>query len=155
MGQLPTPEPDGHLDAIAVLQELDRPVDLRVEVALADLRRQADLLEGDRALLALGLLLALRQFVLVLAEVEEADHGGLRQRSDLDEVVSPILRHLEGTWCGHDTQLVSLFIDYPDLRDPDHLVDTQVSADGSPLVLAVPVVRHARSDHPCRAGAER
>jgi hypothetical protein len=101
MGQFPTSEADRHLDAVAVLEELDRAVDLRIEVADADLRREADLLEGDRALLALVLLLPLRQLVLVLPEVEEPDHRGLSHRSDLDEVVSPLLRHLEGSGRRH------------------------------------------------------
>jgi hypothetical protein len=139
VGQFPTPETDRHLDAVAVLEELDRAVDLRIEVADADLRREADLLEGDRALLALVLLLPLRQLVLVLPEVEEPDHRGLGHRSDLDEVVSPLLRHLEGSGRRHDAELGTLFIDHPDLWDPDHLIDSQVSADGSPLLVLIDV----------------
>ena len=134
VGQLPTAEADGHLDPITIFEELDRAVDLRIEVADADLRRQADFLEGHRALLALGFLLPLRQLVLVLTEVEELDHRGLRHRGDLDEIVSPFLRHLEGLRRGHDAQLSTLFIDHPNLWDPDHLVYAQVSTDGSPLV---------------------
>ncbi len=76
VGQLPTPELDGHLDPITVLQELDRPTDLRVEVALTDLRLEPDLLELDRPGLPLGLLVPLGQFVLVLAVVEEPCDGG-------------------------------------------------------------------------------
>src|SRR5688572_7333855 len=134
VGQLPTAKADGHLDPITIFEELDRAVDLRIEVAYADLRRQADFLEGDRALLALGLLLPLGQLVLVLTEVEELDHRRLRHRGDLDEVVSPFLRHLKGLRRGHDAQLSTLFVDHPDLWDPDHLIYAQVSTDGSPLV---------------------
>ena len=96
----------------------------------ADLRREADLLEGHRALPALGFLLALRQLVLVLTEVEEPDDRRGGHRGDLDEVEPPFLRHFEGLRRGHDAQLGTLFIDHPDLWDPDHLVDAQVSADG-------------------------
>jgi len=39
----------------------------------------------------------------------------------------PLLRHLEGPRRRHHAELGSLFIDHPDLRDPDHLVDAQVS----------------------------
>ncbi len=130
VGQLATPEADGHLDPIAILEELDRPMDLRLEVALADLRREADLLERHRALPALVLLLALRQLVLVLTEVEELHDRRCGQRGNLDEVQPPLLRHGEGLGRGHHTQLGSLFIDDPDLRDPDHLVDAQVSCYG-------------------------
>jgi hypothetical protein len=38
MRELPTAEPNRHLDAIAVLEELDRAMNLRLEVANADLR---------------------------------------------------------------------------------------------------------------------
>ncbi len=130
MGQLTSTELDRDLDPIAILQELDRPPDLRVEVAATDLGLETDLLEGDRALLALGLLLALRQLVLVLTEVEKTSHRGLCHRGDLDEVVPPLLRHRESLCRGHHAQLGSLFVNHPDLWDPDHLVYAQVSADG-------------------------
>ena len=135
MGQFAASEAHRHLDPVAILEELDGSMDLGVEVADADLRREADFLEGHRTLLALGFLLALRQFVLVLPEIEELDHRRRCHRGDFDEVEPPVLRHLKGFRRGHHTQLGTLFIDHPDLRDPDHLIHTQVSADGSLLVL--------------------
>ena len=129
VGELPAAEADGHLDPVAVLEELDRAVDLGVEVALADLRRQADLLELDRALLPLGFLLALRQLVLVLTEVEKPDDRRGRRGRDLDEVEPTLLRHGERLWRRHDAELLALIIDDPHLWDTDHLVDAQVSAD--------------------------
>ena len=130
MGQLPASETDGHLDPVPVLEELDRPMDLRVEVTRADLRREADFLECHRALPALGLLVPLRELVLVLPEVEKLDHRRGGHWGDLDEVVSPLLRHREGLGRGHEAQLGSLFVDDPDLWDPDHLVDAQISCYG-------------------------
>ncbi len=38
VGQLPPAEPDGHLDAISVLEEFDRSMHLGVEVPHPDLR---------------------------------------------------------------------------------------------------------------------
>ena len=130
MSQLPPAEPDGHLDPVAVLQELDRPMDLRLEVARADLRREPHFLERHRALPALVLLLALGQLVLVLTEIEELHDRRSGQRRNFDEVQPPLLRHGEGLRRGHHTQLGSLFIDDPHLWDPDHLIDAQVSCDG-------------------------
>ena len=130
MGQLPASETDGHLDPVPVLEEFDRPMDLRVEVTRADLRREADFLERHRALPALGLLVSLRELVLVLPEVEKFDHRRRGHRGDLDEVVSPLLRHRECLRRGHEAQLGSLFVDNPDLWDPDHLVDAQISCYG-------------------------
>ena len=134
VAQLAAAEADRYLDPIAILEELDRAMDLRVEVARADLRREPHFLEGHRPLSALGLLLSLRQLVLVLPEVEEAGHRRSRHRCDLDQVEAPFLRHLQGSRRGHDAQLVPFIVDHPNLWDPDHLVDAQVSADGcSPL----------------------
>ena len=76
-------------------------------------------------------------------------------RGDLDEVVSPFLCHLEGSRRGHHTQLGSLFIDHPDLWDPDHLVDAQVSTDGLfPFVIPDPGDRrgHTTTRRPAEAG---
>ena len=65
--QLAAAKLDGHLDPVALLEELDCPAHLRVEVTLADLRLQADLLELDGPGLPLRLLVAFGQLVLVLA----------------------------------------------------------------------------------------
>ena len=119
----------------------------------ADLRREADFLEGHRALLALGFLLALGQLVLVLAEVEELDDRRGGHRGDLDEVEASFLRHLEGPGRGHDAQLGTLFIDHPDLWDPDHLVDAQVSADGCSPSYAL-AFADRRGDDTTRVPAE-
>jgi hypothetical protein len=134
MGELATAELDGNLHAVPVLQELDRAPDLRIEVAHADLRLEPDFLEGDRALLSLGFLLALGELVLVLPEVEEPDDRRRRHRGDLDEVEPPLLRKSKGLVRGQHPPLVPLFVDDPDLWDTDHLIYAQVSADVSPLV---------------------
>ena len=131
MGQFPAAKSDCHLDPVPVFEKFDRAMHLRVEVARADLRREADFFERHRALLALGFLLALRQIVLVLAEVEELDDRWRCHRGDLDEVQASFLRHLERPWRGHDTKLGTFFIDDSNLWDSDHLVDAQVSTDGS------------------------
>jgi hypothetical protein len=155
VGQLATPESHRDLDPVSVLEELDRSMDLRGEVADADLRRQSDLLEGHRPLPSLGLLLALRDLVLVLAEVEKSGDRRLGHRGDLDEVQPSLLRHLEGSRRRHHTELIALFIDHPDLWDPDHLVDAQVSCYGWPLrslaVLLPSRIRgHAAAGIRCR-----
>jgi hypothetical protein len=105
-------------------------MNLRLEVARADLRREADFLECHRPLAALVSLSLFGQLVLVLAEVEELDHRRGCHRGHFDEVVAALLRHRESLRRGHDTQLGSLFIDHPDLWDPDHLVDAQISCYG-------------------------
>ena len=129
MAELAAAEADRHLDSIAVLEKLDRAMQLRQEVARADLRREPHFLEAD-ALSTLGLFFPLRQLVLVLPEVEETSDRWGRHRCHLDEVEALLLRQFKGSWRGHDAQLISLVVDHSDLWDPDHLVDAQVSADG-------------------------
>ena len=77
VAHLAAAELDRDLDPVAVLQELDGAPDLGVEVALADLRPEPDLLELDRALVAPGFLLLAGLLVLELAVVEERVTGGL------------------------------------------------------------------------------
>ena len=134
MGQFPSPELDCDLDAIAVLQELDCPPYLRVEIADADLRLEPDFLEGNRALLSLGFLLAFGQLVLVLTEVEEARHRRTGQRCNLYQVEPPLLRKPQGVGRSHDTELATVFIDDPNVEHADHLIDAQVSANGESLL---------------------
>jgi hypothetical protein len=134
MGELATAELDGDLDTVPVLQELDRTPDLRIKVTHADLRLEANFLEGDRALLSLGFLLAFGELVFVLPEIEEPDDRRRRHRGHLDEVEPPLLRKSKGLLRGHHAPLVPLFVDDPDLWDTDHLIYAQVSADVSPLV---------------------
>src|SRR4029078_3663824 len=105
-----------------------------------------------RALLALGFLLALRELVLVLAEIEELDHRRRGHRCELDAVQGSFLRQLARPGRGHHPKLGTLFIDDPHLRDTDHLVDAQVSTDGlSPSFSAFE--RPARDDDPGTAEA--
>src|SRR4051812_50219654 len=98
MGELPAAEADGDLDPVTILEELDRAVDLGLEVADADLRREADLLELDRPRLPLRLLLPLGQLVPILAEVEELDDRRGRRGGDLYGGEPPRLRHGKGVW---------------------------------------------------------
>ena len=72
---LAAPELDRDLDPVAVLEELDGASDLGIEVALADLRLEADLLEFDRTLVPPGFLLLAGLLVLELPVVEELDDG--------------------------------------------------------------------------------
>ena len=134
VSQLASAELDGNLYSVALLQEFDCPPDLGIEVADADLRLEADFLEGYGLLSALGFLLALGQFVLVLTEIEESRHGGTGQRCDLHQVEPPLLRKPQGVGCSHDAKLATVFVDNPHVEHADHLVDAQVSANGEPLL---------------------
>jgi hypothetical protein len=129
MGELSPAELDRNLDPVPFLQKLDGPPDLRIEVALADLGLQADLLEGHRTLFSLGFLFALGELVLVLPEIEETNDRRRCHGRDLHEVVAAFLRESECLQGRHDPALSSFFVDDPDLGDADHLIDAQVSTD--------------------------
>src|SRR4030095_14732557 len=103
------------------------------EVPLADLRLEADLLELDGTLVPSRFLLLAGLFVLELAVVEELHDGRGGRGSDLHEVVSPLLRGLEGLERGHHAKLTTFFGDAPDMGEADHLVDAQVFAQPGSL----------------------
>ena len=115
VGQLATAELDGHLDPVAVLQELDRPSDLRVEVALADLRLEADLLELDRPRTSASLPSRAWPARTCTGRSRAGASPGRRRRRNLDEVVAALLRQSKSVARGHDAELGSLLVDDPDL----------------------------------------
>ena len=102
--------------------------------------------------MAAGFLLPSGLFVLELAVVEEFDDGRGRCGGDLHEVVSPLLRGLEGLERGHHAKLATFFVDDPDIGDTDHLVDAQVFAQTGSLTDTFR--RHGtQRSHPPRPGA--
>ena len=124
--ELASAEADRDLELVALVEELRRRADLRVDVVLVDLRRDPDLLPGHRALLLLGVLGLLLELVAVLPEVEDAAHRRLGRRRDLDEVVPLFLRLRERARRGHDAQLLPVQSDEADGRDADLIVDPQL-----------------------------
>ena len=120
-------ELDGHLDPIAVLQELDRATDLGVEIALTNLYFEPYLFEIDRPLMAAGFLLAPGLLILELALVEKPSDRRCRHRGDLDEIVASLLRNPESLRRGQHAHLVALFVHDPHLRDANQLVDAELS----------------------------
>ena len=118
---------------VAILQELDRPVDLGIEVADPDLGAEADLLEFDRSRATLGFLIPLGQLVLVLAVVEEPDDGRSGHRRDLDEVEIESSGHAQCVGNRLDPELVTVRTDEADLAGPDAVVD--------PVLLALVALR--------------
>jgi hypothetical protein len=88
MRELTTTEANGDFELVALVEELRRGLDLRLDVVLVDLRRDADLFPGHGALALLRFLGLLLLRVAVLAEVEDAGDRGRRVRRDLDEVIA-------------------------------------------------------------------
>src|SRR5690554_94974 len=83
---LTAPEPDSHLDLVAILQPAASVADLEREVVIGGLRPEADLLDLDLLLLAARLTLLLRLLILELAEVHDLADRRIGIRGDLNQV---------------------------------------------------------------------
>ena len=125
MRELATAEADGDLELVALIEELRSGLDLRLDVVVVDLRRDADLFPGDRALALLRFLRLLLLGVAVLAEVEDARDRRRRVRRDLDEVVAEVLRMRERTLRRDDSELLVVRADQAHGGDADTFVDPQ------------------------------
>jgi hypothetical protein len=130
-----------HLDFVAVFEELDRALGLGVDVMLADLRPEPNLLELDDLLVLAGLPLLLGLLVLEAAIVEQPadrrdDIGGY-----LDQVEVLRLGQLERLEGRQDTELLAILADKSNLANADSLVDAKILANGrSPLARVYPKV---------------
>ena len=116
-------EHDRDLDLVLAQQEPGDVALLGVVVVLRDLRAELDLADRDLLLvLARGLQL-LRLLVLVLRVVEHAADGRAGVGSDLDEVEIALLRVRERLGGLHDSDLLAVLADEPDLGHADAVVD--------------------------------
>ena len=130
VGHLAAAEEDGELDLVPGVEELRGLSSLGLQVVVVDLRPDADFFQLDDVLMLAGLALLAALFVAVLAVVHEpADrrHGIWR---NLDQVEPALARHLERIECRDDAHLLAVFIDEPDLADPDALVDAGLNGSG-------------------------
>jgi hypothetical protein len=68
-----------------------------------------------------------------LAIVHEPADGWHRVGRHLDEIESSFARHLERVECWDDADLLAVFVDQPDLANPDALVDPCLDGSGNNL----------------------
>ena len=123
MGHLAAAEHDRDLHLVLAEQEPGDVSLLGVVVVLRDLRAEFDLTDRDLLLvLARGLLL-LGLLVLVLGVVEHAADRWARVRSDLDEVEIALLGVGERVGGLHDSDLLAVLADEPDLGHADAVID--------------------------------
>lgn len=98
-------ETDGHLDSVAVFEELDSALEFDIEVIGTDAWRHSDFLDLDNFLVLLSLLLALGLFEAELAVVHDAANRGLCLGCDLYQIEVSLGSDLEGALDGDDAQL--------------------------------------------------
>jgi hypothetical protein len=129
VGQLPTAEQDGDLHLVAVFEELLGSLGLRVEVVLADLRPQPNLLELDDLLVLAGLALLLRLLILEAAIVEQPTDGRDAVGGDFDEIQIQLAGSLERLEGRENPQLLAVCTNQPNLTSANALVDAKVFAN--------------------------
>jgi hypothetical protein len=89
VGQFTTSKADSDLDLVALREELLDELRLDLDVVLAHVGPEANLLEGKGFLALLGLTFALGLLELKAPEVEQLAHRGIGLGRDLDEVDVP------------------------------------------------------------------
>ena len=101
-------EADRDLDPVSVSKKLERALELRVQVVLADSWRHADLLDLHDALVLLGFLFTLGLLKAVLAVIHDLADGGLCHRGYLDQIKLLFLRDFHGGLRGHYSKLLAV-----------------------------------------------
>src|SRR6186713_91580 len=116
---LATAEEDRRLDLVTFTQEALDVLLLELVVVLIDFRSELDLLDLDHFLMLLGLARSFLLLVLILPEVHDPAHRRHCGRRDLDEVEPFLTRDDERLRWRHDSELLTGFVDHPDLTNPD------------------------------------
>jgi len=128
VGHFTAAEADGDLQLVALVKELGRRLDLRLDVVVVDLRGHPDLFPDDGLLLLLGVLLLLLFLIAVLTEIEDLGDRRLRVRGDLDEIPPFALGQGERTRGRDDAQLRTVGADEADGGDADLVVDAELGS---------------------------
>ena len=121
MLHLAAPEQDGDLDLVVVFEELAGLGNLGVDVVLAGLGADADLLQLLLTDLA-TLVVLLRVFESQLAVVENLADGRALVGSYLHQIEPSLPSHREGLSCGHQAQLLAFGTDQADRTYADVFV---------------------------------
>jgi hypothetical protein len=133
VGHLAAAKEDGQLDLVSGIEELRGLPTFGFEVMVIDLGPDADFFQLDDVLVAAGLALFAALLVSKLTVVHEPADGRHRVGRYLDQVESPLARHLERVKCWNDADLLAVLIDQPDLTNPDALIDPCLDGSGNNL----------------------
>ena len=125
MSELAPAEAHRDLQLVALVKELRRRADLRVDIVVVDLRRDADLFPRDSLLLLLCVFGLLLEVIAVFPEVAHARHRRLNVRGDLDEVEALFLRLRERARRRDDPKLLAIGTKKANGRNTDRFVDPE------------------------------
>ena len=115
-----------HPAHVAVGKELERALELCVQVVLADAGRHADLLDLHDALILLGFLFTLGLLKTVFAVVHDLAHGGNGVGRDLHKVELLLLCLGQCLLCGDDAEHGAVRCDQANLLIPDLLIELMI-----------------------------
>src|SRR5215217_1711226 len=115
VGHLAAPEEDGQLDLVSGVEELRGLPTLGFQIVVVNLRPDANLFQLDDVLMTAGLPLFAALLVSKLAVIHEPTDGWHGVGRHLDQVESPLTRHLERVESWNDADLLAVLIDQPDL----------------------------------------
>ena len=96
---------------------------LELVVVLVDLRAKLDLLDLDHLLVLPSGPRALLLLVLIAPEVHDSTDRRIGRGRNLDEVETLLARDRERLRRRHDAELLAVFVDDPDLANPDAFID--------------------------------
>jgi hypothetical protein len=143
VGHLAATEEDGQFDLVPGVEELGGLAPFRLQVVVVDLGPDTDLFQLDGVLVTARLALFAALLVAKLAVVHEPADGGHRIGSHLDQVETPLARHLKRIKGGDDADLLAVLVDQPDLADPDALIDAGLDGSGNSLPPFFPLPGYA------------
>ena len=128
VGQFATTKHDRDDHLVLVLEEATGLVDLELDVVLARLGAEADLL--DLRLVNVGFVLFFLLLILELAEVHDPADGRFLVRGNLDQIKPSLPSASQRLVGGDDSELPTFGGDHADRGNPNLLVDAMILIDG-------------------------
>src|SRR3990172_7805236 len=128
-------EPHRYAHLVPLAEEIVHVFHFRLEVVLADLRREAHPFQVAAAVMRPAAPLTL--LVLVLAVIHDPAHRRLGRRGDLDQVENRLLRPLQRVTHTHHAQLLAVGADHTDLLCADPVVHSWFRGDTRYLLSGI------------------
>ncbi len=113
MRHLPTPESQGDLRLVTVLEKLHEFPELDLVITFVRTRTELDFLDVNLLLFAFRRLVFLVLFEQVLAEIHDAAHRRVGCRGHFDEIQSLVVGHFDRCCDPHDPCLLTIRADNP------------------------------------------
>ena len=114
-----SPEPDTHLDFVAIFEPTARISHLELRVMFVRFRAQLDFFDFDLLLRFTSFALFLGLLIQELAEIHNSGNWRVGVWRYFDQIEFSFLSKPIGLHCLHNTQVVSLGIDNSNFRDTD------------------------------------